>query len=416
MKNYIGISRDHSGSMGSIARAAARDYNTTIEGVKQAALTEGIDTIVSVVKCGVGRNATVDQESVNSSISVLQPLNESHYKTDGGGTPLFDSVGELITMLESAPDAKNPDVTFLVMAITDGQENASRKWSGSSLARKIKELQGTDRWTFVFRVPSGYTRHLQQFGIPEGNILEWEQTIRGMEKSTTATTQAFTQFYSGLKSGVRSTTKFYTNLKDVDVKTIKATLRDISNEVSIWNTGNYDYMLRDFVESKLGGGQKLLKGAAFYQLVKTEGEVQDYKQIIIRDKATNAIYSGDAARDLLGLPHVGTVKVAPGDHGNYDIYIQSTSVNRRLPAGSQVLYWPNVGVPYHEGASAVVAPKVVVAHKVTTPQNSKVMDAFNAGFKDGKGKKANQAKKGVFIGKAGVDYLKGFDAGKAART
>lgn len=423
MKNYIGISRDHSGSMSSIARAAARDYNGTIDGIRKAAATENIDTIVSVVKCGVGSRATVDRESVNSSITVLQPLNENQYKTDGSGTPLFDSVGELITMLESAPDAKDPDVTFLVMAITDGEENASRRWSGRSLAEKIKQLQATDRWTFVFRVPRGYTRNLTAYGIPEGNILEWEQTTHGMEKSTTITTQAFTNFYSGLKSGVRSTTKFYTNLKDVDDKTIKASLRNISNEVSIWTVGNRDgAVIRDFVESQLGGGQKLLKGAAFYQLMKTESEVQDYKQIAIRDKTNGAIYSGDAARDLLSLPRTGTVAVAPGDHGKYDIFIQSTSVNRKLPSGTQVLYWPNVGKPYQEGVSATpapVAPTKPVAKPIVVRSASPqvVIEAYKLGYKHGRGKQANLVKNGKFTGDRSEQaaYTNGFADGKAKK-
>lgn len=350
MKNYVGISRDHSGSMKRIAKAAARDYNQTIQGIKEAAHEEKIDTIVSVVKCGVrtdGYSAIVETESVNSSIAVLKPLAESAYKADGQSTPLFDSVGKLIEMMESVPDAKDPQVSFTVLVITDGIENDSHKWDKHSLSRKIKELQNTDRWSFLFRVPRGNKYDLMRaLGIPEGNILEWDQTEQGIAASTVATTAGFRSFYSGMKSGKRSTGAFYTDIANVSTREIKATLDDISRQVSFWtvNTPEDGSSIRGFCNKHLG--KDMLKGAAFYQLTKTESEVQEYKIIAIADKNTGAVYSGPAARDLLGLPTYGTVKVAPGDHGKYDIFIQSTSVNRKLPQGTRVMYWPNVGTAY----------------------------------------------------------------------
>lgn len=345
MKNYIGISRDHSASMRSIEHAAARDYNDNIAAIRDGSTREGQDTIVSVVKCGVGQRGSIEREVVNSNVSKLKPLNESRYGATGWSTPLFDSVGDLIEILEAAPDKDKGDVSFLVMAITDGLDNASRRWSASSLSRKIQQLQGTDRWTFVFRVPRGYKRSLVGMGIPEGNILEWDQTEQGVQVATIATRQAFDAYYSDRSRGLTSTRNFYTtDLSKVTARTVKSKLIDISDEVDFWNVqSQHDGMqIRDFVERKLRRGE-MKKGAAFYQLTKPEKEVQDYKQIAIRDKKTKAVYSGVEARNILGLPHNGTVKVVPGNHGAYDIFIQSTSVNRKLVAGTQVMYWDDIG-------------------------------------------------------------------------
>ena len=352
MKNYIGISRDHSGSMDGLQKAATADYNNLISGIRDVADEEQIDTIVSVVRCGDGDTAKVAVESANSSISVLQPLKK--YETRGAGTPLFDSVWKLIELLENVPDRTDTGVSFLIMVITDGYENASRV-TASQLKAKIDQLKATDRWTFTFRVPKGgYKQNLAKLlGIPQGNIEEWDLTERGIATSTQSTSVGIKQFYSALKSGKTSTDKFYTDLSEVDVRTIKANLDDISGQVAIWIVPAKEE-LRVFVESHLMGGRKLLKGAAFYQLVKTEDEVQDYKMIMIRDRVSGKIYGGAAARDLLGLPHTGTVKVAPGDHGQYDVFIQSTSTNRTLPAGTTVVYWESVGVPYKEGKSSTV--------------------------------------------------------------
>jgi len=349
MKNYIGISRDHSGSMANIARDAARDYNTNISAIKNASEQEKQDTVVSVVKCGVGGHGDVVQEVTNSSINAVQHLAESDYRADGGSTPLFLSIGQLIEQLERVPDAKNPDVSFLIMAITDGEDNVYGRggWDANRLARKMQELQATDHWSFIFRVPRGGKRRLVQMGIPEGNILEWEQTSRGVEVASQATAQAFTNYYSERSRGATMTKGFYTtNLNAVAKSDVKKALHDITSQVEFFDIKAQDNgrQIREFVESKIGG--TMAKGGAFYQLTKKEDEVQDYKLIAVRDKKTKKVYSGTDARSILGLPYSGTIKLVPGNHGEFDLFIQSTSVNRKLVGGTTLLYWSNVGQPF----------------------------------------------------------------------
>lgn len=343
MKQYIGFSRDHSGSMRLLAKAAARDYNDTIAAIKDAALTNNIDTIVSTVKCGVGGVGAVIRETVNSSIAALQPVPEHDYRTDGGSTPLFDSVGELISIFETVPDFKNPDVSFLINTITDGQENSSRSWSGSQLGRRIKELQASDRWTFVFRVPGGYKQSLVSLGIPEGNIFEWEQTERGMAVASQANREAVRGYYQARSLGAKSTRTFYdavrADLKSLNVNQLKASAMDITSEITIYpvSARQHDIEIFDFLMKARGS---VKKGCGFYELMKSEAAVQSNKQVIIRNLTTGCAYTGPGARAILGLPDVGTVRMAPGEHGNYDIFIQSTSTNRKLKAGQRVVYWP----------------------------------------------------------------------------
>lgn len=354
IKSYIGISRDHSGSMRNIARPAARDYNSKIASIRTASDSQNQDTIVSVVECGYGSTDRVRRVVTNSNVSTLIPINESQYQADGCGTPLWDSVGELIEMFESVPDADDKNVSFLVMAITDGDENASVKYNASVLAKKIRALEATDRWTFVFRVPRGHGRAIaRKLGISEGNIQEWDQTERGVEVAAAKDAEAFTQYFTARSAGTTSTRKFYTDLSKVSSQDVAVALTDVSQEVSIWPVSPKDNEaeIRPFVEARLNG-KPMLKGAGFYQLTKTEPTVQDHKKILIRDKTTQAVYFGQAARQMLGLPTYGDVRLAPGNHGNFDIFIQSTSVNRKLPAGTSLIYWENVGTRYKEGPSA----------------------------------------------------------------
>jgi hypothetical protein len=247
----------------------------------------------------------------------------------------------LIEQLQSVPDADDPTVSFVVFTTTDGAENASKKYTGDSIARLIKKLQMTDRWTFVFRVPQGYKSNLTRYGIPEGNIQEWEQSERGMLQSTVATKSAFRGLYAAKLRGVNATDKFFADLSSVTLKEVKTNLVDISNEVDVYEVDarNDGVEIRDFVEAQ---GLVYSKGCAFYQLVKTE-KVQGYKQIAIRVKATGEVYSGFAARQMLGLGN-DDAKVAPDSdaYSKYEIYVQSTSFNRKLTQGTNLMVWVNV--------------------------------------------------------------------------
>lgn len=337
MKNYIGISLDTSASMRGIALAAGRDYNNTISGIREAATEHNIDTIVNVVKCGVGPRATVERQVVNSNVTALKPIKDGEYNATGNGTPLMASIWELISMMESVPDANDPDVSFVVQVITDGGENMADRTVIKAIVDKIRQLTMTDRWTFTFRVPRGYSREIISFGIPAGNVLEWDQTDKGVSTATAATKTAFRSFYAAKAAGVKSTDKFYADLSNVKISEVKKQLVDVSGQVDVYVVGknNNGVQIRDFVEAQ---GVAFTKGCAFYQLNKTES-VQDYKQIAIRDKLNGTVYSGFAARDMLGLPHTGEVKLAPGAHGQYEIFVQSTSVNRKLVENTNVLIW-----------------------------------------------------------------------------
>jgi hypothetical protein len=330
-KQYIGISRDHSGSMASLRTAAMKDYNDSIKAIKTAATENDIDTVASVTSCG----GNVRTEVTNSSISRLTPLAE--YRAEGG-TPLFDSVGTLINLFKQVPDYNKPDVTFLIMAITDGEENQSHEWA-HRLGQEIHKLQTTDRWTFVFRVPRGYGRHLENLGIPSGNIQEWETTERGLRESSAQTITAVSNYFQGVSRGITSSKTFYANLDKVSPNQVISAMKDISDEVAIFPVKNRG-MIQPFIEQKTNHPYQ--KGTGFYQLSKPEKIVQDYKILVVRNKNTGAVYGGGDARRLLNLPDTGNISLKPGNHGEWDLFVQSTSANRILVPGTSALYWENV--------------------------------------------------------------------------
>jgi hypothetical protein len=350
IRTLIAIVRDHSASMRGIRKSAAEDYNKLVSELKRNAIEHSQDVIVSVFECGYENSASVRCVSENSAITALLPMDENLYIADGRGTPLFDSIGKAIETLQTSPYANEANTAFLVMVVTDGEENASLLYNSKNLSQKIKALQATDKWTFTIRAPKGYSRFIaNDLGLFAGNIVEWETTSQGMEKSSIHTSSALGSYFTSRASGITSSSSFYANTTNLTAQSVSAALTDISSQLTTWTVQNdaEGHSIRQFVEQKLR--DKMLKGAAFYKLVKgkkSADKVQESKQIIILNKITRVAYSGIAARQMIGLPLSGDVKVRPGELGDWEIFIQSTSVNRKLVAGTELLYWPQVGVSF----------------------------------------------------------------------
>lgn len=97
--------------------------------------------------------------------------------------------------------------------------------------------------------------------------------------------------------------------------------------------------IKQFVESN---GIEFKTGRGFYELSKAE-TVQQYKEVIIMDRETGEMFNGSQVREELGLQpqsEKGGVKerIHKSAADKYRVFIQSTSVNRKLIAGTTFLY------------------------------------------------------------------------------
>lgn len=95
-----------------------------------------------------------------------------------------------------------------------------------------------------------------------------------------------------------------------------------------------DATIRDFVE---GNGLPFKKGRGFYEFTKRE-TIQDHKEVVLMDKKSGDMYTGKAAREMLHLPEFGSINISPDGMDKYTVFVQSTSVNRRLKGGTKFLY------------------------------------------------------------------------------
>lgn len=252
-----------------------------------------------------------------------------------GNTSLFDGVGQSISML-----GNDKNYNYLVMVLTDGEENWSRTYNKSSIKKLIEEKEATDCWTITFQVPKGKKQSFHNnFGIPLENITEWEQSSQDFERTTQVTTSALNNYFNAPTNarGARMSSQFYVdvNLQDLKTKDLKEQLIDLRNQFNEVYVDRND-TIKPFVERKTK--QKYTKGSAYYMLKKPE-LVQKNKQILVREIGKSAIYGGNFSRSLIGLPNfgIGNSKVNPVNLAKYEIYVESTSYTRKLTKGTKLL-------------------------------------------------------------------------------
>jgi hypothetical protein len=327
---------DASGSIAQqwLTNSVIRLTNNLLEQNKEIAKKEKQETTASIITFDYPNNINYIYENV--LIQKARPIDSRDYQPLGS-TALFDAVGVAINDGLADPSSRDKDTAFLLVVITDGQENSSvvyPKENVDRLNKLINKAQNKGNWTITFQVPRSYANYLVSLGISRDNIREWDQTERGIKEVERSTSEGLTRYYNDRTRGLRSSSNFYmeTDLSDLNSKKLKRDLIDLSEEYGIFTTP-HEIEIRGFVE--LMTNEVYEKGQAFYQLSKTE-IIQPRKEILIFDKNTTAIYGGKEARDLIGLPSNINAKVHPGDHSHYEIFVQSTSVNRKLAKGTKV--------------------------------------------------------------------------------
>jgi len=264
----------------------------------------------------------------------VRELNRTTY-IPHGMTALNDGVGMAIEMAE--PYENDKDTAILIKVITDGEENQSKTWK-YKLPETIRQKQDLGNWTFVYEVPHGKKFNLNRnFNIPLDNINEWEATIKGVVETQSMTSLGLSNYYTARSAGARSVKNFYevdVDLSDLNTKKLKSELEDLSPNFKTFQVDK-EMPIRSFIESK---GYLYFIGCAYYQLSKKE-LVQGNKQILVCEKGKKQVWGGDKARQLVGLPTDGSdAYVEPYNLGDKNLYIASTSTNRKLVRGTTLLF------------------------------------------------------------------------------
>lgn len=261
------------------------------------------------------------------------PRIDSQYVV-GGNTALLDATGKAITDAKQTPELYG-DHAHLMYVITDGEENNSMSYTTSRLKTLIAELP--DNWTLATLVPDIHgVAAAKQCGFAPNNISIWSTTAKGVAEMGNTVEKATEGFLRNRALGIRrSNTLFSLDTTGLTKRAVKANLDVLPTAayyvVPVTNRDG-GASIRDFVERKTKKPYRA--GSAFYQLTKKE-TIQASKEICLKD-ADGKVYTGDFARDMVGLPAYN-VDVSPADHKQFSFFVQSTSHNRKLVAGTELL-------------------------------------------------------------------------------
>ncbi|WP_031072938.1 vWA domain-containing protein [Streptomyces sp. NRRL WC-3742] len=350
--NHVSLVVDKSGSMRPHEAQLIRVVDEFVKGLQEESDRLGHETRISLY--------AFDHEVHNlvwdMDVKHLPSL-RGLYTVDNGATALIEAA------VKSVDDLKNiwegyGEHSFLQVVVTDGEENASgcsetgemhtrmSGGRGSAVLKKwLGRIQGAmddlpDHWTSAILVPNSLAkRTAQEYGFPAGNIAIWDaDSSKGVEEAIGTVKSAATSFLRGREQGVRGTRNLFAMGQDLNTADVKASLDTLDTGKYILIPVDEQMPIRDFVTS---AGHAYTSGCAYYELSKRE-KIQGTKQLAVAEKdpatgrMTGRVFSGPAARQLLGLPQrEATVK--PGENPAYTVFVQSTSVNRKLVPGTKLL-------------------------------------------------------------------------------
>lgn len=254
------------------------------------------------------------------------------YWKPNGWTALIDAVLLSIKDHETLPTSYG-DHAFLQYVITDGQENRSLN-SAQTLRTRLEKL--SSNWTSAALVPNREgVIAAQRLGFYPDSIAQWDTASRvGLENVGKQFSSVMDNYMTMRSTGVRGTKGLFTlDSSGLNAKAVKQTLQEVDPDSYQILPVRKESPIKEYVESWLKSPYRM--GSAYYQPTKPV-EIQHYKKVLLQDTRNGRVYEGNHLRQLLGLPDQ-TAKVNPGDHNDWRIFVQSTSVNRKLYPGTFLL-------------------------------------------------------------------------------
>lgn len=326
--NHIVLDIDETSSMWDHAESVPRVVDALIEDLIASSQRLEQETRITIYLF----NSATGTRCLICDMDVLRRPSIKSMFHPAARTPLIDSALQVISEVSEDTSERYGEHSFLVFVITDGIENESAA-RPHQLASRIAGLPG--HWTVAALVPNalGISR-AKQAGFPDGNIEKWNTTSsRGFAEMGDRIRTATTDFMEArAATGVRGTRNLF-QVAQVTPQAAETALDPLMPGRYDLADVPYDMPVNEF--AALVTGRPYRKGSVFYQLTKPV-TVQNYKDVMVQVRSTGQVYTGPSARQLLGLPGF-EAKIQPAAQPGTRIFIQSTSMNRRMIGGTTAL-------------------------------------------------------------------------------
>lgn len=171
MKTRVVVILDQSGSMGGTKAQAVQGYNEQIQQMKLNSKDQEI--LGSLITF----NGEVFEHLWDVPADELTEATAEDYKTEGS-TAMRDAVGYAINKLTKTADPNDTDVAYLVVIISDGEENASKHYNSEALAELKESVDRTGKWTFTYMgCDDRYLKKVaKELNIPISNVAKWSNS------------------------------------------------------------------------------------------------------------------------------------------------------------------------------------------------------------------------------------------------
>lgn len=180
-RTFVSFVLDESGSMEEQKNSAIMGFNEYTGGLRQ-------DGSIAFTLTKFNTSCTIVHDG--RPIKEIPDLNDGTYKPDGF-TALLDAVGDTI---EAVDRKLGRDDRALIVILTDGHENSSRRFTSAAIRDLIQTKQKEGNWTFVFLGSTADAWDVgANMGIARGNVIrtdpkEVKATMRAVSCSTRAMT------------------------------------------------------------------------------------------------------------------------------------------------------------------------------------------------------------------------------------
>ena len=166
---------DKSGSMAGLEADTIGGFNAMIEKQKEEDGKVYVSTVL------FSNTSMVSHDRVD--LARVEPLNRRQYRV-GGCTALLDAIGDAIRHIRNIHKYARPEdvpehTIFCIM--TDGMENASRKYSKSIIKEDIENQTQKFGWEFIFLGANiDSFKAAEHIGITRDHVANWDPTPNGM--------------------------------------------------------------------------------------------------------------------------------------------------------------------------------------------------------------------------------------------
>lgn len=196
---------DESGSMQSIKQTIIQGFNElvqTIQGIgKQFPEQEHFISFVSFN--GLSQKLL---HFIDPAIRLKQ-IDDNTYRPEAS-TPLFDAMGYSLNKLRQVLKLQT-DYNVLVTILTDGEENASKEFSGNDIKKLVEELK-QERWTFTY-IGTDHDVEKMAISISINNTMIFSKSFDGVNYMFMKEKIARANYYRKIRANEDTSSNYFDN-------------------------------------------------------------------------------------------------------------------------------------------------------------------------------------------------------------